>query len=107
MSFASPSVIWLVLITFVVVKFNHLFNLLSGIYAELSCFWCNVRGKHVLIFYFCVLWWQADYVSEGKRVFVFGILSGVVSGANVCGTLTARLLPTARIFQAILFLIIS
>ncbi|PIN09495.1 putative transporter ADD1 (major facilitator superfamily) [Handroanthus impetiginosus] len=41
----------------------------------------------------------ADNVSEGKRVSAFGILSGVVAAANVCGTLTARLLPTNRIYQ--------
>ncbi|KAK4437599.1 Hippocampus abundant transcript 1 protein [Sesamum alatum] len=41
----------------------------------------------------------ADNVSEGKRVSAFGLLSGVVSAATVCGTLAARLLPTNRIFQ--------
>ncbi|KAK6159608.1 hypothetical protein DH2020_006922 [Rehmannia glutinosa] len=41
----------------------------------------------------------ADNVSEGKRVSAFGLLSGAVSAATVCGTLTARLLPTDRIFQ--------
>lgn len=49
--------------------------------------------KHVVIL------WQADNVSEGKRVSAFGLLSGVVSAATVGGTLAARLLPTDRIFQ--------
>lgn len=34
-----------------------------------------------------------------KRVSVFGVLSGVISAANLCGTLTARLLSTPHIFQ--------
>ncbi|KZV39033.1 hippocampus abundant transcript-like protein 1 [Dorcoceras hygrometricum] len=41
----------------------------------------------------------ADNISEGKRVSAFGIYSGVVSAATVVGTLAARLLPTAQIFQ--------
>ncbi|KAL3843337.1 hypothetical protein ACJIZ3_000740 [Penstemon smallii] len=41
----------------------------------------------------------ADNVSEGKRVSAIGLLCGVVSAATVCGTLAARLLPTAQIFQ--------
>ncbi|KAL8543384.1 hypothetical protein ACS0TY_004062 [Phlomoides rotata] len=41
----------------------------------------------------------ADNVSEGKRVSAFGLLSGVVSAATVCGTLAARFLPTSRIYQ--------
>ncbi|XP_057769196.1 uncharacterized protein LOC130989253 isoform X1 [Salvia miltiorrhiza] len=43
--------------------------------------------------------YMADNVSEGKRVSAFGIFSGVVSAAMVCGTLTARILPTDRIYQ--------
>ncbi|XP_047951490.1 hippocampus abundant transcript 1 protein-like [Salvia hispanica] len=43
--------------------------------------------------------YMADNVSEGKRVSAFGIFSGVVSAAMVCGTLTARILPTDRINQ--------
>ncbi|KAK6118687.1 hypothetical protein DH2020_047600 [Rehmannia glutinosa] len=42
----------------------------------------------------------ADNVREEKRVSAFGILFGVVSAANVCGTLVARLLSTTHIFQA-------
>lgn len=38
-------------------------------------------------------------VPEGMRVSAFGILSGVVSAAFVGGTLAARLLSTAHIFQ--------
>ncbi|KAL6522520.1 hypothetical protein OROMI_031478 [Orobanche minor] len=41
----------------------------------------------------------ADNVSEGKRVSAFGIFAGVFSAATVCGTLTARILTTDRIFQ--------
>ncbi|XP_051147182.1 uncharacterized protein LOC127262511 [Andrographis paniculata] len=41
----------------------------------------------------------ADNVGEGSRVSAFGILSGVVSAATVCGTLAARLLPIATIYQ--------
>ncbi|KAI3446295.1 hypothetical protein Pfo_002960 [Paulownia fortunei] len=41
----------------------------------------------------------ADNVREEKRVSAFGMLSGVVSAANVCGTLAARLLSTPHIFQ--------
>ncbi|KAK6159607.1 hypothetical protein DH2020_006921 [Rehmannia glutinosa] len=41
----------------------------------------------------------ADNVSEGKRVSAFGVLQGVVSAAYVGGTLAARLLSTAQIFQ--------
>ncbi|KAL7156373.1 hypothetical protein ABFS83_02G005000 [Erythranthe nasuta] len=41
----------------------------------------------------------ADNVSEGKRVSAFGLLSGVVAAATVCGTFVARLLPTTQIFQ--------
>ncbi|XP_042059535.1 tetracycline resistance protein, class G-like [Salvia splendens] len=43
--------------------------------------------------------YMADNVSEGKRVSAFGIFSSVVSAAMVCGTLTARILPTDRIYQ--------
>ncbi|KAL8060138.1 hypothetical protein ABFS82_02G004900 [Erythranthe guttata] len=45
------------------------------------------------------LGYLADNVSEGKRVSAFGLLSGVVAAATVCGTLTARLLPTNQIFK--------
>ncbi|CAA0827752.1 Major facilitator superfamily protein [Striga hermonthica] len=41
----------------------------------------------------------ADNVTEQKRISAFGILAGVFSAATVCGTLTARLLSTDRIFQ--------
>ncbi|KAL0422942.1 UNVERIFIED_CONTAM: hypothetical protein Slati_3317100 [Sesamum latifolium] len=41
----------------------------------------------------------ADNVSEGKRISAFGVLSGVTSAAYVGGTLAARLLSTAHIFQ--------
>ncbi|KAL0365702.1 UNVERIFIED_CONTAM: Tetracycline resistance protein, class G [Sesamum angustifolium] len=41
----------------------------------------------------------ADNVSEGKRISAFGVLSGVTSAAYVGGTLAARLLSTAQIFQ--------
>ncbi|GFP89079.1 hypothetical protein PHJA_001051600 [Phtheirospermum japonicum] len=41
----------------------------------------------------------ADNVSEGKRVTAFGLLAGVFAAATVCGTLTARILSTGRIFQ--------
>ncbi|KAL3621409.1 hypothetical protein CASFOL_036321 [Castilleja foliolosa] len=41
----------------------------------------------------------ADNVSESKRVTAFGFLAGVFSAATVCGTLTARILSTGRIFQ--------
>ncbi|XP_057966402.1 uncharacterized protein LOC131156606 [Malania oleifera] len=41
----------------------------------------------------------ADNISETQRASVFGVLSGVVSASFVCGTLTARLLSPARIFQ--------
>lgn len=42
----------------------------------------------------------ADNISEGKRASAFGILAGVNSAAFVCGTLSARFLPTAQTFQA-------
>ncbi|KAI3447914.1 hypothetical protein Pfo_004579 [Paulownia fortunei] len=45
----------------------------------------------------------ADNVSEEKRFSAFGLLSGVVSAATVCGTLAARLLPTTHIFQVAAF----
>ncbi|KAG8368049.1 hypothetical protein BUALT_Bualt15G0005000 [Buddleja alternifolia] len=45
------------------------------------------------------LGYLADNVSEEKRVSAFGLLSGVVSAATVCGTLAARLLPTSQIYQ--------
>ncbi|XP_075476916.1 uncharacterized protein LOC142518120 isoform X1 [Primulina tabacum] len=45
------------------------------------------------------LGYVADNVSEGKRVSAFGMFSGVISAATVFGTLAARLLPTAQIFQ--------
>ncbi|CAA0807706.1 Major facilitator superfamily protein [Striga hermonthica] len=41
----------------------------------------------------------ADNVREEKRVSAFGILFGVVSAANLCGTLAARILSTPHIFQ--------
>ncbi|KAK4437600.1 Hippocampus abundant transcript 1 protein [Sesamum alatum] len=41
----------------------------------------------------------ADNVSEGKRISAFGVLSGVTFAAYVGGTLAARLLSTAQIFQ--------
>ncbi|KAL3833254.1 hypothetical protein ACJIZ3_007990 [Penstemon smallii] len=45
------------------------------------------------------LGYLADNVFEGNRVSAFGVLSGVVSAANVCGTVAARLLSTSHIFQ--------
>ncbi|KAL7156370.1 hypothetical protein ABFS83_02G004800 [Erythranthe nasuta] len=45
------------------------------------------------------LGYLADCVAEGKRVAVFSVLSGVICGANVCGSLAARLLSTPHIFQ--------
>ncbi|CAA2970860.1 hippocampus abundant transcript 1 [Olea europaea subsp. europaea] len=45
------------------------------------------------------LGYLADTVSEAKRVSAFGVLSGVISAAYVCGTLAARLLSTTQIFQ--------
>ncbi|KAI3446296.1 hypothetical protein Pfo_002961 [Paulownia fortunei] len=45
------------------------------------------------------LGYLADSVAEVKRVAVFAVLSGVICGANVCGTLAARLLSTSHIFQ--------
>ncbi|XP_043712094.1 hippocampus abundant transcript-like protein 1 isoform X2 [Telopea speciosissima] len=41
----------------------------------------------------------ADNIPEGQRASAFGILSGIVSTAFVCGTLTARFLSTALTFQ--------
>ncbi|KAK2974304.1 hypothetical protein RJ640_026865 [Escallonia rubra] len=41
----------------------------------------------------------ADNISEGKRVSAFGVLSGVGSGAFICGTLAARFLSPAQTFQ--------
>lgn len=41
----------------------------------------------------------ADNISEGQRASAFGVLSGVVSAAFVCGTLAARFLSTASTFQ--------
>ncbi|KAJ4964261.1 hypothetical protein NE237_024200 [Protea cynaroides] len=41
----------------------------------------------------------ADNTPEGQRASAFGILSGIVSTAFVCGTLAARFLPTALTFQ--------
>lgn len=41
----------------------------------------------------------ADNISDGGRASAFGILSGVGSAAFVCGTLAARFLSTAQIFQ--------
>ncbi|XP_059647431.1 uncharacterized protein LOC132293817 isoform X2 [Cornus florida] len=41
----------------------------------------------------------ADNISEGQRVSAFGVLSGIGSGAFVCGTLAARFLSPARAFQ--------
>lgn len=46
---------------------------------------------------------QADNVPEGRRASAFGILSGISSCGFVCGTLTARFLPTASTFQVIFF----
>ncbi|XP_057517388.1 uncharacterized protein LOC130798424 isoform X1 [Amaranthus tricolor] len=45
----------------------------------------------------------ADRVSEGKRASAFGILSGITSAAFVCGTIVARFLPTAQLFQVAAF----
>ncbi|KMT01338.1 hypothetical protein BVRB_9g213530 [Beta vulgaris subsp. vulgaris] len=42
----------------------------------------------------------ADKIPQGKRASAFGVLAGVTSAAFVCGTLTARFLPTAQTFQA-------
>ncbi|XP_042509606.1 hippocampus abundant transcript-like protein 1 isoform X2 [Macadamia integrifolia] len=41
----------------------------------------------------------ADNIPEGRRASAFGILSGIVSIAFICGTLTARFLSTALTFQ--------
>ncbi|KAK9944228.1 hypothetical protein M0R45_009806 [Rubus argutus] len=41
----------------------------------------------------------ADNISERERISAFGILSGFVSAAFVCGTLVARFLPTSLTFQ--------
>ncbi|XVE69667.1 hypothetical protein DITRI_Ditri10aG0009300 [Diplodiscus trichospermus] len=41
----------------------------------------------------------ADNVPEGRRASAFGILSGIVSCAFVCGTLSTRFLSTASTFQ--------
>ncbi|KAJ6409967.1 hypothetical protein OIU84_009457 [Salix udensis] len=41
----------------------------------------------------------ADNVLERQRTSVFGILSGITAAAFVCGTLAARFLSTALIFQ--------
>ena len=46
---------------------------------------------------------QADNISEERRASAFGVLSGVTSAAFVCGTLTARFVPTASTFK-VLFL---
>ncbi|KAL2936999.1 Hippocampus abundant transcript 1 protein [Bienertia sinuspersici] len=45
----------------------------------------------------------ADIISEGKRASAFGVMAGVGSAAFVCGTITARFLPTAQTFQAAAF----
>ena len=42
---------------------------------------------------------QADNIAEQGRASAFGILSGVISAAWVCGTLVARLLSTDSTFQ--------
>ncbi|EXB24040.1 Hippocampus abundant transcript 1 protein [Morus notabilis] len=41
----------------------------------------------------------ADHISDQGRASAFGIMSGVVSAAFVCGTLASRFLPTASTFQ--------
>ncbi|KAG8368048.1 hypothetical protein BUALT_Bualt15G0004900 [Buddleja alternifolia] len=48
------------------------------------------------------LGYLADNVPEGNRVSAFAVLSGVISAANVSGTLIARLLSIAQIFQVAL-----
>ncbi|KAH9759280.1 Major facilitator superfamily protein [Citrus sinensis] len=42
----------------------------------------------------------ADNVPPGRRASVFGIFSGIVSGAFVCGTISARFISTSAAFQA-------
>lgn len=42
----------------------------------------------------------ADNVPEGRRASVFGILSGIVSCAFVCGNISTRFLSTSATFQA-------
>ncbi|KAL8543389.1 hypothetical protein ACS0TY_004065 [Phlomoides rotata] len=41
----------------------------------------------------------ADNVGETKRIAAFAVLSGVMCGTNVCGTLAAGLLSISHIFQ--------
>ncbi|XP_022140285.1 uncharacterized protein LOC111010991 isoform X1 [Momordica charantia] len=45
-----------------------------------------------------------DKTSEDQRISAFGILSGVKSVGYVCGTLAARLLSTAAVFQVAAFM---
>ncbi|XP_068320135.1 uncharacterized protein [Pyrus communis] len=45
----------------------------------------------------------ADNVSERERISAFAILAGITSAAIVCGTLAARFLTTASIFQVAAF----
>ncbi|WRX15735.1 Major facilitator superfamily - like 10 [Theobroma cacao] len=45
----------------------------------------------------------ADNISDSQRASAFGILSGVSSGAFVCGTLAARFLSTGSTFQVATF----
>ncbi|KAB2636283.1 hippocampus abundant transcript 1 protein [Pyrus ussuriensis x Pyrus communis] len=45
----------------------------------------------------------ADNVSERERISAFAILAGITSAAIVCGTLAARFLSTASIFQVAAF----
>ncbi|KAL3514814.1 hypothetical protein ACH5RR_027531 [Cinchona calisaya] len=48
---------------------------------------------------FLALAYVADNVAESGRVSVFGILSGIVSCAFVCGNLSTRFLSTSATFQ--------
>ncbi|KAL3613925.1 hypothetical protein CASFOL_041999 [Castilleja foliolosa] len=66
------------------------------IYYVLKCLTTMITEGGVI----CIsLSYLADNVPEGKRVTAFGYLAGVFSAATVCGTLAARILSTARIFQ--------
>ena len=42
---------------------------------------------------------QVDNVGEGRQATAFGVLSGIGSATFVCGTLSARFLPTDLTFQ--------
>lgn len=76
-----------------IIKYELRWLLFESAMLTINSYWI-ITGK-----YLC---FQADSVTEGKRVSAFGVLAGVVSGASLCSTFAARLLSTAQIFQVFL-----